>query len=99
MTAKKAPAAKPGPGCNSKSRAKGNGEMLSSFVSRLQRLDEEIASLNADKSDVYKEAKNQGFDAGVLREVVCRLRMDPADREERDSMRTLYEELLVGVGQ
>jgi uncharacterized protein (UPF0335 family) len=66
------------------------GARLRSFIERVERLDEEIKSLNADKSEIYKEARGEGFDAKVMRKVVTARKMDSADREEQDALFDLY---------
>src|SRR3954465_3069858 len=63
---------------------------LRAFVERIERLDEEIKELNADKSELYQEAKSSGFDAKVLRKVVAARRMDTAERQEADAIFDLY---------
>lgn len=79
-----------GPGHNSGSISR---DVLRSFIQRIERLDEEIAGLNADKSDIYKEAKAQGFDAKAMRKVVQRRRAvakSRADVQEQDALISLY---------
>src|SRR4051794_36294286 len=60
------------------------------LVARIERLDEQIEELNADKSEIYKEAKFSGFDPKVLRKVVAARRLDTAGRREADAMFDLY---------
>lgn len=70
---------------------------LRSFIERIERLNEEIADLNAGKSDVFKEAKSTGFDVKVMRRIIQLRAMDDADRQERDAIEELYREAL-GMG-
>jgi uncharacterized protein (UPF0335 family) len=69
---------------------------LRSFVERIERLEEEISTLNADKSEVYKEAKSTGFDVKVLRKVIAARRMDRSERQEADALFDLYMAELEG---
>lgn len=67
---------------------------LRSFVSRIERLDDEIADLNSDKSEVYKEAKGEGFDVPAMRELIAKRRKmakDPAKFEEHREILEMYE--------
>ena len=64
------------------------------FVERIERMDEDIASLNADKSEIFKEARGEGFDVKALRIVLRRRRMDPDKRAEIDSLVDLYQSSL-----
>ena len=63
---------------------------LRGFVERIERLEEEKATLAADIRDVYAEAKAHGFDAKTLRKVVGLRKMDPAARSEQEEMLDLY---------
>ncbi len=70
---------------------------LKALVTRIQRLDEEIGNLNADKGEIYSEAKACGFDKGVLRKVVTRLKKEKQEVEEEDALVELYENIIRGV--
>lgn len=72
---------------------------LRSFIERVERMDEEIRDLNADKSEVYKEAKGEGFDVKTMRKVISARRMDSAEREEADAIFDLYWSALYGSGE
>jgi uncharacterized protein (UPF0335 family) len=67
-----------------------NPNQLRAFIERIERLDEEIASLNADKSDLFKEAKGAGYDVKVMRAVLKLRRTDKAERDEFDAVLDLY---------
>ena len=64
------------------------GDRLRSFVERIEHIEEEIKGLNEGKKEVYAEAKGEGFDVKVLREVV---RLRKQDREERDEHESLLD--------
>ena len=66
------------------------GDRLRSFVERIERLEEEIKGLTDDKKDIYAEAKGEGFDVKILREVVRLRKQDKNERDERDSLLDLY---------
>jgi uncharacterized protein (UPF0335 family) len=66
------------------------GDRLRSFVERIERLEEEIKGLGEDKKDIYTEAKGEGFDVKILREVVKLRKQDKAGRDERDSLLDVY---------
>ncbi|MDO8837990.1 MAG: DUF2312 domain-containing protein [Parvibaculum sp.] len=69
---------------------------LRGFFERIERLNEEIDALNNDKSQVYAEAKGQGFDVKIMRIVLSRRQMEPAEVQERDALVELYEDALRG---
>jgi uncharacterized protein (UPF0335 family) len=65
-------------------------EQLKSIVERIERLEEEKAALTADIREVYSEAKGQGFDTRIMRQVVRLRRLDRADRQEQEAILDLY---------
>lgn len=71
-------------------------QLLRAFITRVERLDGEIGDLRADRSDVLKEAKAAGFDRKAMDEVLRRRKMEPALRDELDSVVAVYEEALHG---
>jgi uncharacterized protein (UPF0335 family) len=66
------------------------GDRLRSFVERIERLEEETKGLTDDKKDIYAEAKGEGFDVKILREVVRLRKQDKNERDERDSLLDIY---------
>jgi len=67
---------------------------LNSFIDRIERLEEEKRELSADIREVFAEAKGQGFDVKVMRQVLRLRKMDPADRAETEFLRDEYKKLL-----
>ncbi len=73
---------------------------LRSFVDRVCRINEDIKSLNSDKSEIYKEAKGNGFNPKVLKAAIKRYTQLQDDRlgvEEFDAILDLYMQALLGV--
>ena len=66
-------------------------ERLRSFVERIERLEEEKAALTADIREVYAEAKGNGFDTKVMRQVIRLRKMETADRQEQEALLDLYK--------
>jgi uncharacterized protein (UPF0335 family) len=66
------------------------GDRLRSFVERIERLDEEIKGLTEDKKDVFAEAKGEGFDVKILKEVIRLRKQDEDERDERESLLDVY---------
>jgi uncharacterized protein (UPF0335 family) len=63
---------------------------LKSIIERVERLEEEKAGIAADIRDVFAEAKANGYDVKVLRQVLKIRKMDKAAREEMEEMVELY---------
>lgn len=70
-------------------------EQLKSVVERIERLEEEKKAIADDIRDVYAEAKANGFDTKVLRQVVSLRKKDLTERQEEEAVRDLY---LVALG-
>jgi uncharacterized protein (UPF0335 family) len=69
-------------------------ERLRSFIERIERLEEEKASLSGDIREVYAEAKGVGFDAKIMRAIVRLRKLDSAERQEQDALLNLYKQAL-----
>jgi uncharacterized protein (UPF0335 family) len=65
-------------------------DQLRSIVERIERLEEEKKAIADDIRDVYGEAKGNGFDTKVLRQVVSLRKKDVSERQEQDAIRDLY---------
>lgn len=63
---------------------------LRSLVERIERLEEEKKAIAEDIKDVFGEAKANGFDVKVLRQVIRLRRQDTAERQEHEALLDLY---------
>ena len=70
------------------------GERLRSFIERIERLEEEKRTLAADIKEVYAEAKGNGFDAKIMRQLIRLRRMDKDDLDEQETLLDLYKRAL-----
>lgn len=75
------------------------GRRLRAFVERIERIEEEIKGLNADKADIYREAKANGFDIKVMKKLIQRRRLDQHERSEQDAILELYEHAIEGADE
>ena len=64
------------------------GDRIRSFVERIEQIESELAELNEGKKEVFSEAKNEGFDVKILREII---KLRKQDKEERDEHETLLD--------
>ncbi|MCP5432903.1 MAG: DUF2312 domain-containing protein [Alphaproteobacteria bacterium] len=67
---------------------------LRSLIERIERLEEEKRALAGDIKEVFAEAKANGFDAKIMRQVIKIRRMESAEREETEAVLDLYLEAL-----
>ena len=66
------------------------GDQLRTIVERIERLDEEIKELNEGKREIFAEAKGNGYDIKVLREVIRVRKKDAQERDEQETLLDLY---------
>lgn len=69
---------------------------LIGFVERIERIEEEMAGLKSDRSDIYAEVKSAGYDVPVVRAIIRRRRLDRMTREEMDDLIATYERAIEG---
>jgi uncharacterized protein (UPF0335 family) len=65
-------------------------DALKSAIDRIERLEEEKKALAADIKDVYAQAKSQGFDPKIIRQIVRLRKIESAEREEAEQLLDLY---------
>src|ERR1700757_5308994 len=66
------------------------GGKIRSFVERIENIDGELAELNEQKKEVFAEAKAEGFDVKILKEIIKLRKQDKDERDERDTLLDLY---------
>ena len=71
-------------------------ERLRSFVSRIERMEEEKKAILDDIKEIYSEAKGVGFDTSVLKIIIRRRKEDAELRKERELLVELYEDAIEG---
>jgi len=67
---------------------------LRAFIERIERLEEEKAALAADIREVYSEAKGEGFDVKIMRQVIRLRKLETADRQEMEALLEVYLDAL-----
>lgn len=65
-------------------------DQIRAFVERIERMEEEKASVAADIKEIFAEAKGNGFDTKALRRVIKLRKMDQGEREQQDALVDLY---------
>ena len=64
------------------------GERIRSIIERVERVEEEIKDLMECKKEIFAEAKGEGLDVKVLKEI---LKLRKQDKDERDEHETLLD--------
>jgi uncharacterized protein (UPF0335 family) len=75
-----------------------SGDRIRSLIKRVERIDEEIKALNEGKKEVFAEAKGEGFDVKVLREILRLRKQDKDERDEQESLLDLYLRAMESAG-
>ena len=70
------------------------GGKIRAFVERIENLDSQIQELNEQKKEVFAEAKGDGFDVKILKEIVKLRKQDEEERDEREGGTDLHGVLL-----
>jgi uncharacterized protein (UPF0335 family) len=65
-------------------------DQLRAFVERIERLEEEKKASADDIKEIYAEAKGNGFDTQVLRQVIRIRKQDRSERLEQEAILDLY---------
>ena len=65
-------------------------DQLRSIVDRIERLEEEKATIAVDIKEVYSEAKANGYDTKTLRAVVRIRKQDAFERAEQEALLDRY---------
>lgn len=67
---------------------------LREFVERIERLEEDKAAIADDIKSVKGEAAGRGYDKTALNEMLKLRKLDKAERDAREAVRTMYGEAL-----
>lgn len=71
-----------------------DGGRLASLVERIERLDAERKCLSQDIAEVYREAKDAGYDTTIVRLVVKERKLTQQQRVERAELLDVYRHAL-----
>jgi uncharacterized protein (UPF0335 family) len=73
------------------------GDQLRAIVERIEHVEEEIKELTEAKKEIYTEAKSNGFDLKILREVIRVRTQDQKERDEQESLLDVYLQAIKGA--
>jgi uncharacterized protein (UPF0335 family) len=72
------------------------GDQLRTIVERIEQIEDEIKELTEARKEIYLEAKGNGFDVKVLRQVIKVRRQDQKEREEHETLLDVYLRAIMG---
>lgn len=65
-------------------------DQIKAFIERIERLSEEKAAIASDIKDIYAEAKGNGFETTILRQIIKIRKQDAHERMEQEALLELY---------
>ena len=65
-------------------------DQIRAFIERIERMEEEKKAIADDIKEIYAEAKGNGFDTKVLRQIVRIRKQDASERMEQEALLDLY---------
>jgi uncharacterized protein (UPF0335 family) len=65
-------------------------DQIRAIVERIERMEEEKRAIADDIKEIYAEAKGNGFDTKVLRQIVRIRKQDASERAEQEALLELY---------
>jgi len=74
------------------------GGRIRSFVERIENLDTELQELSEQKKEVFAEAKGEGFDVKILKEIIKLRKQDQDERDEHDTLLDIYLRAIENAG-
>jgi uncharacterized protein (UPF0335 family) len=74
------------------------GNRIRSFVERIEQIENEIKDLNEVKKEVFSEAKGEGFDVKILKEIIKLRKQDQDERDEHESLLDVYMQAMGEAG-
>jgi uncharacterized protein (UPF0335 family) len=66
------------------------GGRIRSFIERIEHLDTELQELNESKKEVFLEAKGEGLDVKILKEIIKLRKQDKEERDEHETLLDIY---------
>ena len=71
-----------------------SGQQLRSFIEKIERLEQDRAEINEVIRETFSEAKSEGFDVKVMRQLIKIRRMKKEELVEQEELLDLYRKVL-----
>lgn len=66
------------------------GGRIRSLVERIEQIEGEIQDLMEGKKEVFAEAKGEGFDVKIIKEIIKLRKQDQDERDEHETLLDVY---------
>lgn len=64
---------------------------LSGIIAEVERVNEIIAGLNSEKSEIFKSAKEKGFHTKAIKQMIALRKMETSKRNDFENALTAYQ--------
>lgn len=71
-----------------------SGQQLKAFIEKIERLEQDKAEIAEVVRETFAEAKSEGFDVKVMRQLIKLRRMKKEEVEEQEELLDLYRNAL-----
>ena len=71
-----------------------SGDILRQYIERIERLEMEKNELASQIKDIYAEAKSDGFEPKIMKQVIKIRKMEKAEVEELEALVEIYKRAL-----
>jgi uncharacterized protein (UPF0335 family) len=65
-------------------------DRILSLIERIEHIEEEIKALTEGKKEIFAEAKGEGLDVKILKEILKLRKQDKDERDEKETLLDLY---------
>ena len=66
------------------------GDRIPSIIERVEKVEEEIKDLMEAKKEIFLEAKGEGLDVKILKEIPKLRKLDQDERDEHETLLDVY---------
>ncbi|MEH3147446.1 MAG: DUF2312 domain-containing protein [Methylobacterium frigidaeris] len=66
------------------------GDRIRTIVERVEKVEEEIKDLMEAKKEIFLEAKGEGLDVKILKEIIKLRKQDKDERDEHETLLDVY---------
>jgi uncharacterized protein (UPF0335 family) len=66
------------------------GDRIRSIIERVEKVEEEIKDLMEAKKEIFLEAKCEGLDVKILKEILKLRKLDQDERDEHETLLDVY---------
>lgn len=71
-----------------------SGQQLRSFIEKIERLEQDKAEISEVIRETFSEAKSEGFDVKIMRQLIKIRRMKKEELMEQEELLDLYRKVL-----